>query len=335
MQTNDWKTVFPEVPESFHNAVRGALERAARQARRKKGKRLIALAAAAAALLVSAAAVATWHGKVAERFEAGPEAQKALSEQGAVGLVNQSVSQNGLTVTALQTLGDKNGLYILFHIRAPEGISLSEDDSAIGLDVSVDGADRLSWSASFLPDAEKPAGAENEHYFELWLDNTRGQDLLGREITVRFSDLRDMSRGPEENVVVPGAWELSWPIAYMDQMRTFDLNAVYTVAGQSVVVRSVDISPLSMTLRLEGEGLETLAARSDLNEAGGLCAVTLVGRDEERFPEGPKNEFISGGVYTQIIRFSRVYDLTGISGFELTFYHEPDDNTIPVPLALT
>lgn len=332
---SEWTDVFPDVPRRFHEAVLGALEKAGKT-EKKRGvkKRIIALAAVIAVLGVSAAAAyfGGWHEAVAKRFSASKAQQEQLSQDGTASYVGQSASGGGFTVTALQTLGDSNGLYVLFHIKAPEGVVLSKEDSAVGLDVNIDGAGRLSWNAQFMPDSEKPAGAENEHYFELWINNTKGIDLLGRTMTVRFRDLRDLARGAENNVVVSGEWELKWPLQYSDAMRRYEPGAAYTVSGSEVKVQSVEISPLSMTLKLEGEGLEQLISRSDLFEAGGLCAVTVVLRDGTRYEEGPKNELYAGGVYTQIVRFSRVYDVEEIASVTLTFYHEPEGSVVTIPL---
>ncbi|NLM83390.1 MAG: DUF4179 domain-containing protein [Clostridiales bacterium] len=331
---SDFTDVFPEVPRRFHEAVLGALEAAGKTERRRGvKKRALALVAAAAILGISAAAAyfGGWHEKVAQLFDASPAQQEQLSQEGAANYVGQSATSGGVTITALQTLGDKNGLYVLFHIKAPEGVALSEEDSAFGLDVDIEG-ERVSWNAQLLPDAEKPEGAENEHYLELWINNTRGADLLGKTITVRFSDLRDLSRGEGGSVVVPGTWELSWPLAYSSDTRRYDLDAAYTVSGCEVTVEKIELTPLSMTLKLGGEGLERLVERSDLNEAGGLCAVTVAMKDGTRFVEGPKNEFYADGVYTQIVRFSRVYDVEDIAAVVLTFYHEPDGSAVTVPL---
>jgi hypothetical protein len=104
------------------------------------------------------------------------------------------------------------------------------------------------------------------------------------------------------------------------------------VNGHEVVIKSVEISPLSMTFKLSGSGLERLVANSDLNKAGGLCSVSLMKKDRTTVEEGPRNECCSGNTYTQITRFGQVQDMDQLAGFVLTFYHEAADNTIAVTL---
>ena len=298
----------------------------------------IALAAIITGLGVTTAAAAYvlhWNSKLVEKFGVNEQQQSRLVENGALAFADQTVTENGLTITAIQTLGDKNGVYVLFDVKAPEGIVLTKDGSGISTDVNIEGAKHTSWNAQFVSDNEKtvfPSGASNERYYELWVDNTEGEDWNGKTITVEFSNLRDLNKGANDNIVVTGKWNLSWKLSYMSQTQTYDINRTYMVNGYEVVVKSVEISPLSMTLKLSGSGLERLVANSDLNEAGGLCTVALMKKVGTTVEEGPRNEICSDNIYTQVTRFGQVQDLDQLTGFVLTFYHETTDNTIEVSL---
>jgi hypothetical protein len=341
MNKYDWNNAFPEVPRRFHETVQCTLDTLIlNKTGRQKGtnkKFLIVLAAVIAALGLTATAAAyflRWNDQLARRFDVNEQQQIQLAEDGAVAAADQTVTENGVTITAIQTLGDKNGVYVLFNVKAPEGVELTKDGSGISAHVEIEGFDHVGWSAHFMLDKDKsvsPSGAANERYYELWLNNTHGENWNGKTITVEFADLRDLSKGPDDNIIVTGKWNLSWKLSYMDQMLTFDINKTYTVNGRELVVKSVEISPLSMTLKLGGNGLEQLVADSDLNEAGGLCAVSLMKKDETTVDEGPRAERYSD-TYMQIIRFGQVQDLDQLTGFVLTFYHEATDNTVTVVL---
>jgi hypothetical protein len=342
MNKNVWNNAFPEVPQSFHETVQRTLDTliSNKTGRKKvlKKKFSIMLAAVIAALGVTASTAAyllRWNDKLAERFGVNEQQQSQFAENGAVAAPDQTVTVNGVTITAIQTLGDKNGVYVLFTVKAPEGIELTKEGSGISADVNIEGINHVGWCAQFVLDNEKPVsptGAANERYYELWLDNTKGENWNGKKITVQFSDLRDLNKGPDDNIIVTGKWNLSWKLSYMDQMQTFDINKTYTVNSHEVVVKSVEISPLSMTFELSGNGLEHLIADSDLNEAGGLCAVSLMKKDGTTVDEGPRIERYSDNTYTQIIRFGQVRDLDQLAGFMLTFYHEAAENTTTVAL---
>lgn len=342
MNNNDWNNVFPEVPQSFHETLQCTLDTQIlnKTGRKKVMKKkfpivLVAVIAVLGVTTVAAAYVIQWNDKVAERFGVNEQQQSQLAENGAVAAADQSVTKNGVTITAIQTLGDKNGVYVLFDVKAPEGIELTKDGSGISTDVKIEGVNHVSWSSQFVLDNEKPvspSGAANERYYELWLDNTQGENWNGKTITVEFSDLRDLNKGPNDNIVVTGKWNLSWKLSYMNQMQTYDINKPYMVNGHEVVVKSVEISPLSMTFKLSGSGLEQFVANSDLNNAGGLCSVSLIKKDGTTVEEGPKNERCSDNTYTQITRFGQVHDMDQLAGFVLTFYHETKDSTVTVTL---
>jgi hypothetical protein len=296
----------------------------------------IVLAAVITVLGVTTAAAAyilQWNGKLAEQFGVNEQQQSKLVENGALAFADQTVTENGVTITAIQTLGDKNGVYVLFDVKAPEGIELTKDGSGISVDVKIEGAKHVSWNAQFVLDNEKtvsPPGAANVRYYELWMDNTEGEDWNGKTIAVEFSDLRDLNKGANDNIAVAGTWNLSWKLSYMNQMLIYDINKTYMVNGYEVVVKSVEISPLSMLFKLSGSGMEQLVANSDLNKAGGLCSVSLMKKDRTTVEEGPRNESCSDNTYTQVTRFGQVQDMDQLTGFVLTFYHETTDNTIEV-----
>ncbi len=340
MNNKDWNNVFPDIPQSFHETVQHTLDTLNKTERKKVMKKkfpiiLIAVIATLGVTTAAASYVIQWNDKLARRFGVNEQHQSQLAQNGAVAAANQTVTENGVTITALQTLGDKNGIYVLFNVKAPEGIELTKDGSGISTDVKIEGIKHVSWSAQFSPDNEKPvspSGIASERYYELWLDNTQGENWNGKAITVEFSDLRDLNKGPNDNIVVTGKWKLSWNLSYMNQMQTYDINKTYMVNGHEVVVKSVEISPLSMTSKLSGSGLEQLVANSDLNSAGSLFSVTLLKKDGTTVEEGPRNEHFSDNIHTQITRFGQVQAMDQLAGFVLTFYHENTDNTATVLL---
>jgi hypothetical protein len=341
MNHNDWDSVFPEVPQGFHRAVQQTLHEKvlSRTGRRKTIRKRfpIMLAAVLAVLGVTAAAayVIHWNGKLAERFDASDQQQSQLASAGAVGSPDQTVTENGLTVTALQTLGDRNGVYLLLDVKAPEGTTLSDSNMFEDPGVTIEGIGRhVSWSGGFMSNFDKtasPSGAANERYFELRLLNTEQEDWNGKTITLDFKNLQADRGKLDLYTVVEGEWKLSWPLSYTDQMQTFDLNKTYTVNGHAVTVKTVELSPLSMTFTLGGDGLKTLIDDSDLNECGCLCTVALTMRDGTTTDDiggAGGNESYTDTSYTQVSRFGKVQDVDQITGLTLTFPWEKTDNTL-------
>lgn len=343
MNHNDWDNVFPEVPQSFHEAVQYTLNERVlgRTGRRKAMKKRfpIVLAAVIAALCATAAAayVIQWNGKLAELFDADEQQQSQLASAGAVGSVDQTVTESGLTVTALQTLGDRNGVYLLLDVQAPKDIALSDTNLFEGMGVDIEGVgNHVNWSGGFMSNFDKtasPNGADNERYFELWLNNTEQEDWNGKTIALDFKNLQADRSKLDMYTVVEGEWKLSWTLSYTDQMQTFDLNKTYTVNGQEVSVESVELSPLSMTLTLGGGGLKTLIDDSDLDECGCLCTVALTMRDGTTVDmNGPGSENYTDTSYTRTNPFEKVLDAEQVTGLTLTFPWEKTDNILTAAL---
>ena len=341
MNNNYWNNVFPEVPRSFHERVRRTLDTQvlSKTGRKKvmKKKLPIVLAAVIAALGVTAAAAAyviQWNDKVAERFGADDQQQSALVSAGAVASVDQTVTVNGLTVTALQTLGDKNGVYLLFNVKVPDGMTLS-DENGFFPRVTIEGASHVSYSGSgFMPRTNGTAA--NERYLELWLINSKQEDWNGRAITVKFAELTAPNGTVKPDVVLAGPWQLSWQLSYLDKTQTLVSNKTYNINGHSIVVNSVELSPLSMKIILSGDGLKQLIDDSDLDTAGCLLSpsLTLLGGNAfdlygSYAPEGQKHTDTS---FTLTKSFPIILDLDQVASLTLTFPGEQTNNTLTVTL---
>lgn len=356
MSNDDWNKAFPEAPRSFHETVRNTLDTQLTDriggVKSMKKRFPLVLAAVVAALGVTAAVAAyvtDWNGKLAAHFGADEQQQSQLAADGAVGSVNQAVTANGVTVTALQTLGDKNGIYILFDVKAPESVALSDSNLFKGTAVNIEGASaHASWSGGFMSNADKTAslsGKANERYYELWLNNSEKEDWNGKTITVEFTDLQADKGKLDMYNVAEGNWKLTWPLSYMDKTRTFAVNRSYTINGQAVLVKSVELSPLSMTLNLGGDGLKQLIDDSDLKECGGLLTCSLKLKDGTSFEDfdGSRHEnpgeILPGSVkwtdssYTRVSPFGKILNMDEVSSLTLTFPSEKADNTLTIALA--
>lgn len=343
---NDWKNVYPEVPQSFHETVQRTLD--SRIINKTEGKKVmkkrfpIVLAAVITVLGVTTAAasyVIQWNSKVAERFGADEQKQSELVSAGALAQVDQTVTVNGLTVTALQTLGDKNGIYLLFDVKAPEGIILS-DESKFSPTVDVEGANNhVSSVGGFIDQTDgtfSPSGAANERYYELWLINGKQKDLNGKSITVNFAELLAPNGTVKPDVVLSGPWKLSWNLSYLDNTQTFSINKTYDINGHDVVVNSVELSPLSMKINLSGNGLKQLIDHSDLDTAGCLLSPTLTLHDEKTFDlygsYAPASEKHTDTTYTLTKSFGKILDVDQVDSLNLTFPGEEANNTLTVTL---
>lgn len=344
MNNDDWKNIFPEVPQSFHATVQNTLnEQICDKLERNKvmKKRFpIAIVAVVAALCVTVATayVTQWNGKLADRFKVNEKQQEQLASDGAVASVNKSITKNGLTITAVQTLGDKNGVYLLFDVKAPEGTKLSDTNSFEHNGIKIKGSGVMhNYSGGFMSNTDKtisPSGASNERYYELWLNNDEQKNWNGKTITLGFTNLQASKGKLDMYTVVKGNWELSWKLSYSNQTKTFKVNKAYNINEHKVLVKSIELSPLSMKFTLGGDGLKQLIDDSDFNQCGCLCKPSLKMKNGTTFKlnGGPGSETGTDNTYTYTIRFSKVLNVDQVTGFVLTFPWEKTNNTLTVSL---
>ena len=125
---------FPKVPEKIHGMVLETLENLEENPSMKKGgntmkikkRRVIWAAAALAAMFgttVAAAELFTWNEQATDYFNDPPkEVQNEMVAQGVVMEQNDSVTDQGITVTVKQTVQDDNRLYILLDVQCEEAL---------------------------------------------------------------------------------------------------------------------------------------------------------------------------------------------------------------------
>lgn len=281
MNKTEWEKFMPEVPECVHSAVLDALEhleesgetemkpREGKHLRRKKftkGK-VIALAAAMTAVLGMTAIVAAeelwWNQKVSEAFQnPEPGLQEQMSEQKVAQEQEASVTENGITLTAVQTVRDSNRIYMLFEIAAEEEIV----DGNSGFDdwkmITGEGEDLLgdyfhSGGGGMLPEtAIGELGTAGYYYYDILLDD--GSEWNGESLAVSFTDFtyytyeNGISGGNETPHRIEGTWELKLLLTDVSEMqRTYEPNREITVSGVPVTVRSVTLTPLTLTIHYD------------------------------------------------------------------------------------
>lgn len=283
MYKKDWKQEFPVVPKGFHNRLENTLaEISIEKSRRisRKGFAAIMLAAVLAlgSITVLAAGYFQWNQKLAEIFEVDKIQQNNLIEKGVTEQKSASVTDNGLTVSLAQTLQDKDYLYILLEVTAPQNIKLTGTNlfETLSIDVSGETDFYTSISGNFM-DTNKEPEITNKRYFEYWIK--KRTDLNEKDITLHFKNLQADSGKLDIHTILEGDWSLTWKMAYQDSTKSFDLNKASNLSGYNVLVKRVEISPLSMTVYFDGEDIKSIekAEKVSLDKLDTLMPITFRG----------------------------------------------------------
>lgn len=177
-----------------------------------------------------------------------------------------SASVNGVTITADSVVGDRHSAIIVFTLAKDDGSplnelgvdSLSGSPEAIfqGQSLSLD-VESTSKSMSFGSYDADPTDNAVQLYCVISTDAT----LPGATATARFVDLAAMDeRDPDvdgpgnswiRRTVVPGTWELTFPLDYEDRTRTLtDVGQPLTVEYATAVIDRLEVSPIAVRANL-------------------------------------------------------------------------------------
>lgn len=164
-----------------------------------KSRTIVILAAALVVLLGTTAVAAEffkWNEKAADIFVAEPERQDRLAVEQVAQEGGQSVTDNGLTITAVQTIQDSNCFYALFEVAAEDtGLVIDEN---WGLSLQADfqsGQDPFGYMGwGFIENSRQEPG--NSRYFEIFgtKHEESGEDL---SMNLKFTALT----GPGQKAV--------------------------------------------------------------------------------------------------------------------------------------
>lgn len=273
MKHVNWNQEYPEVPEMVHRSVLDALsvldeqEQEAGKMKKTWKKRWILLAAALVALVGTTAAAAEifqWNERAGQVFEADEETRNELTMNQLAEGVSQTVTDQGLTITAIQTIQDRNRFYALFEVTA------EDTDMQITSDYSLDYT--LDFGGKEDPFCARGWGFVSE--FDQEVSNTRYFEIRGTKyeqsdedlvMNLHFTGLRgepDMKAG-EGELLISGNWDFSLNLRTSD-MISHEVEQDYELDGYRIHVKSVAFSPLSMTLVYDGADVRAMEAGKEI-----------------------------------------------------------------------
>lgn len=211
---------------------------------RRSRKTMLLVAAAVmlfAGLTVSAGV--RWSAVMDKKWQVEEAQKESLQEEGAVSYAMQRQVQNGVTITAEQSIADNYSVYLGFRV---EGFSLEEGLSPgfEALEVTVDDVEGVNYSAGFL---EEPAAGDDNSLF-YWISMTQAGRgwALGKDIHVELTNLCGYADSTGEEVSdarVDGTWMFDWNLQGTD--RTREWTGSLPLGDSGAVVTRVELSPIA------------------------------------------------------------------------------------------
>lgn len=139
--------------------------------------------------------------------------------------VNQSVTDNGTTVTLKAAVCDRSSAYLLLELTAPEGTKLSRndynfDDSSLDFTASGTQGYSAGWDVKALKDSNPD---DNRKSFMLHY-SIAGVDLRGRQVKLSLKNLSTPStKKMDYDHVIEGTWNFK-PFTLQSDAKTKDLT---------------------------------------------------------------------------------------------------------------
>ena len=221
-------------------------------------RRVAAVAAVVCLLATGAVAAVTASPTLRDRIFGDSAAYEQSS-----GFVGRAVEREGWTVTITDCVGDDRNLYLGIEVEAPEGVVLDADGYRF-----LDTSDDLiqgggSGGMQCIPDDDPTDNKIQfiQRYYSSSFDGD-GFDLQSKFVLKKLvHDWRWEQDGNGKMVQVytedcGATWDFGYlDISYPDSAIRLTPNAPVTTLDVEAVISSVEVSPLSVLVRIEGEAL--------------------------------------------------------------------------------
>ncbi|WP_167958267.1 DUF4179 domain-containing protein [Anaerosporobacter faecicola] len=206
--------------------------------RNKKVYLLVALVACLGISVVICAATFGWNNKLARYF--GSEEDQDAQQKATVINLDQADTQNGITVSTVQLIGDQNGFSILLRITTDAvygGMAQFEE-----IEATIEGANE--YTVSNL----NPVGCEEEGDYYV-LNVRTPEEIQGKKIHLQLKNYGYLDLDTEEfTTKTEGVWNLEWTLAKVNSATTYEVNKEINLYGGTAIFDSVSISPISVTV---------------------------------------------------------------------------------------
>ncbi|MCM1156118.1 MAG: DUF4179 domain-containing protein [Roseburia sp.] len=274
----EWKfeREFPKVPACVHQIILETLEnldenRKGKHIRKTKWLILAAALTATFGLTVAAAELFDWNPKAAKTFgEPVKEVQNTLTMEGVAKEQEISVTDNGITVTAVQTMNDENVFYALLLVTAESEII--DGSGYFGNPVpeiitkNPDAFCNVGMSFIDMPIAEP----STQGYYEVYALKNIGEEWQEENITILLENYSyDVFNKPKDELtdftdctseLIEGKWELTLPLGAMQTDNTIKITEPVQVVmqGVPVTIEELTLTPLALKITYSLADVEKL-----------------------------------------------------------------------------
>lgn len=176
-------------------------------------------------------------------------------------VINKQVENENGTLTIKQAIGDSNTTYILMDFTAPKGTVLNAEGYRFEFPhLTYDEAGRDKFWSSYgfqvLDD-----GNPNDNKISLVMSIGTDNSIAGKGKTFDFSVENLQAVNPltkNFETVIPGSWGTALKLDFKDTSRLYQIDQDITLYGYKAVFKTISISPISITLKIDSNYLEEI-----------------------------------------------------------------------------
>lgn len=268
--------------------------------RRASPQAVAAIAVAAAVLCGSVLAVSTGLDQRFLKFLGATTAEQAEPLIAGAQVVNKTVKDAGSALTVREVLGDQDNLYLLLNFTAPEGTALDAYDYRFGKDtINLDSRD--DWKSIGYTKLEDDDPGDNSLDLVMHIK----ADSISKDgtMTLRLGELEAAAGYGEPYVPldIPGEWKLSFSLRCADSSLTRKIHLPVILYGQEATVTEVSLSPLSVTVKGNGDAMGNVVEAARAAGVQGFFPVTIYFRDGTSLTARAE----AGDGYTTLVRNGR------------------------------
>ena len=333
MMDQDFKQVFPEVPQAFHEGVEKVLENLEETPRLHRPTRkykwlAIASLFITSTVFASSIALFNWDEFIAHTYQVSEVQQETLIMQGYTEQLNVVESENGVTIKPYQMLKDTNGVEIYMEVTGPDHMALEKPFLFQDIQVAIKGQEEMSWSATTKKREEDDA---QKALFILSISDIQPKDDKPLQLDISLKNLSAYNQF-KERTVIEGEWAFSLPLQLPDTLvKTYEVNQTLEVEGYPITLKQVSFTPFTYTLEYDLKQVNALEDYFDTlpaNEYGGRPAMdgaleissiqlkdgTVISDFTGGGSMGPEPEHAS---YCIALDFGRVIDVEAIESIRI------------------
>ena len=271
MLENKWNNIAPEVPQDFHDKFEETLrqiEQADPVDKKYKRKRISGRLLIAAAVICTGMAVTVaakeffkWNDYLVKRLDPSEEQQETLQESTYIQNIDQSVTQNGVTVTLTDSIQDQGFLYAFFEVKTEDSISMTDHTSFEEMThFKIDGKEVYavddnrfgSFNTGVGQDVLLKTDQNSTHlkYFNACISYDGDYDLSNKTVEITLKNLTEEG-DYDTTVITDGTWDFKWTLGAVKPPTTLEVNRKCDFGGYEITVKKMEVTPLLWSLYLD------------------------------------------------------------------------------------